>query len=69
MFVEEKFYTPNDRRFFELRSDSQDMTVQDLIDFCKEVDVDPRQMSVTPESDGYTGPEGPDKYIQVDWKK
>jgi hypothetical protein len=65
----EKLYSPNDRRYFQVRAGAEGMTVQDLIDFCDEVNVSPRLMSIAPESDGYAGPEGPDKYIELDWKK
>lgn len=66
---DEKLYGPNERRFFQVRAGAEDLTVQDLIDFCDEVNVSPRLMSVSPESDGHSGPEGPDKYIELDWKK
>jgi len=65
----EKFYTPNARRFFEWRGGAEDLTVQDLIDFCRNEGIHPERVSVSPECDADHGPEGPDEYIQIDWKK
>lgn len=49
--------------YVEVRDGAEYVKLQDLIDYASENHIDPRHISITPESNRYEGPEGPDNYL------
>ncbi len=69
LILTEKFYSPDTHKNFEIREGAGTITLADVIEFAKREGIDPHYVDLNPDCDHYEGPEGPDKYLWISWRK